>query len=240
MAAGLGFVGSAKADVVSLPSDPTLIDPASFHISNSTSENPVIDPVPITSTTQFFLNDNDNQTIPAPVWIFFAVPTGSGAPTITNVTYSGGAPQPTFTGPVDMGKTLSSGQDLYTVVGCSACDNSLSFKNFNDAETALGMTAPTSYEIYEAVLPAVTGGWAGFQGKDSLEFTGTFAQGTYIAPLATDGSKVYDAAFTETGVVDGPAVPEPSTWAMMSLGFAGLGFTAFRRSRRADISIVSA
>jgi hypothetical protein len=98
VAAGLGFVGSAKADVVSVPSDPTLIDPASFHISNSTSENPVVDPVPITSATQFFLNDNDNQTIPASVWIFFAVPTGSDAPTITNVTYSGGAPQPTFTG----------------------------------------------------------------------------------------------------------------------------------------------
>jgi hypothetical protein len=29
----------------------------------------------------------------------------------------------------------------------------------------------------------------------------------------------------------GPAVPEPSTWAMMLIGFAGLGF-AFRRSRR--------
>ena len=28
-----------------------------------------------------------------------------------------------------------------------------------------------------------------------------------------------------------PPVPEPSTWAMMLLGFAGLGF-AFRRSRR--------
>jgi hypothetical protein len=27
------------------------------------------------------------------------------------------------------------------------------------------------------------------------------------------------------------AVPEPSTWAMMLLGFAGLGF-AFRQSRR--------
>jgi hypothetical protein len=26
-----------------------------------------------------------------------------------------------------------------------------------------------------------------------------------------------------------PAVPEPSTWAMMILGFAGLGFMAYRR-----------
>jgi hypothetical protein len=29
-------------------------------------------------------------------------------------------------------------------------------------------------------------------------------------------------------------VPEPSTWAMMALGFAGLGFAALRRSRRAN------
>jgi hypothetical protein len=28
------------------------------------------------------------------------------------------------------------------------------------------------------------------------------------------------------------AVPEPSTWAMMLLGFAGLGFMAYRRSRK--------
>jgi hypothetical protein len=27
------------------------------------------------------------------------------------------------------------------------------------------------------------------------------------------------------------SVPEPSTWAMMLLGFAGLGFAAYRRSR---------
>ena len=55
----------------------------------------------------------------------------------------------------------------------------------------------------------------------------------------------YSAAFT--GVVDGveyyniqgsaalatssSAVPEPSTWAMMLLGFAGLGFAGYRRAR---------
>jgi hypothetical protein len=117
----------------------------------------------------------------------------------------------------------------------------MSFTNFTTVgDPKVGLTAPTSYEIYEAVLPAVAGGWQGFSGKDSVEFTGTFANGTYIAPLASDGSNVYDAAFTESGLVDGPAVPEPGTWAMMALGFAGLGFTAFRRSRKGDISIVSA
>ena len=28
-----------------------------------------------------------------------------------------------------------------------------------------------------------------------------------------------------------PLIPEPSTWAMMLLGFAGLGFAAYRRTR---------
>jgi hypothetical protein len=28
------------------------------------------------------------------------------------------------------------------------------------------------------------------------------------------------------------AVPEPSTWAMMLLGFGGVGFMAYRRSRK--------
>ncbi len=40
---------------------------------------------------------------------------------------------------------------------------------------------------------------------------------------------------TETGYA--PTVPEPSTWAMMALGFAGLGYAGFRRGRRPAISI---
>jgi hypothetical protein len=38
----------------------------------------------------------------------------------------------------------------------------------------------------------------------------------------------FDAAFSLSGNV----VPEPSTWAMMLLGFAGLGFAGYRASRR--------
>ena len=34
------------------------------------------------------------------------------------------------------------------------------------------------------------------------------------------------------GVAFAPAAPEPSTWAMMLIGFAGLGFAGFRASRR--------
>jgi len=38
------------------------------------------------------------------------------------------------------------------------------------------------------------------------------------------------------GVAFAPAVPEPSTWAMMILGFAGLGFSAYRRKPRSSVA----
>jgi PEP-CTERM motif len=51
-----------------------------------------------------------------------------------------------------------------------------------------------------------------------------------VGPPVTGGSApTFNAAFSLTGAV----VPEPSTWAMMLLGFAGLGFAAYRRARNA-------
>jgi hypothetical protein len=33
------------------------------------------------------------------------------------------------------------------------------------------------------------------------------------------------------------AVPEPSTWAMLILGFMGVGFVAYRRKRETPLSL---
>jgi hypothetical protein len=41
-------------------------------------------------------------------------------------------------------------------------------------------------------------------------------------------SNIDDLAFNPTGPTVA-AVPEPSTWAIMILGFAGVGFMAYRR-----------
>jgi hypothetical protein len=57
--------------------------------------------------------------------------------------------------------------------------------------------------------------------------TGT---GNAVAYFTAD---VYGLASKQTGPVgafnDPPSVPEPSTWAMLMLGFAGIGFLAYRR-----------
>lgn len=59
--------------------------------------------------------------------------------------------------------------------------------------------------------------------------------GTKNIFFAVDISNV-DGRNTLTGNVGAtftPAVPEPATWAMMVLGFAGLGFMTYRRKRQA-------
>jgi hypothetical protein len=68
---------------------------------------------------------------------------------------------------------------------------------------------------------------------------GFLNEGTAAAPdfQATANS---GAIFT-TGPTSGgggqPVIPEPSTWAMMLLGFAGLGFAAFRRAKARQVFI---
>ncbi len=68
----------------------------------------------------------------------------------------------------------------------------------------------------------------------------------YLISIATSGNFGSVIAGTDNGASDfefailgeatatsfAPGVPEPSTWAMMLLGFVGLGYAGFRRSRQ--------
>jgi hypothetical protein len=66
------------------------------------------------------------------------------------------------------------------------------------------------------------------------------AAGDLIGPGVSKNSSELDLTFNQSGgagnTITGSAtyattaVPEPSTWAMMFIGFAGLGYAAFRRT----------
>jgi hypothetical protein len=62
------------------------------------------------------------------------------------------------------------------------------------------------------------------------------SRGDYTSPDYTDGSlfitqldSIMRLSIAGGGIGSPGAVPEPSTWAMMILGFAGIGFMAYRR-----------
>ena len=50
-----------------------------------------------------------------------------------------------------------------------------------------------------------------------------------------DGSTLSGRTYMPTGSV--AAVPEPSTWAMVILGFAGVGFMKYRRKNKMALSV---
>jgi hypothetical protein len=50
-----------------------------------------------------------------------------------------------------------------------------------------------------------------------------------FTPTTTDGPFIQ---FDNIGINNVSAVPEPSTWAMMILGFAGIGFMSYRRKSK--------
>ena len=63
----------------------------------------------------------------------------------------------------------------------------------------------------------------------------------FITPLGpgADGYFSLEAQLTDATFVVGPGTPEPSTWAMMLLGFGGLGFAAYRSRKRATATAIA-
>jgi hypothetical protein len=67
-----------------------------------------------------------------------------------------------------------------------------------------------------------------------------FGAGSYSLSILGDGAGGLPAGFAfrlDSGTLSVSAVPEPSTWAMMVLGFAGVGFMACRRKSAAPLGL---
>jgi hypothetical protein len=87
--------------------------------------------------------------------------------------------------------------------------------SFIDSQTGSGITTTLTFATNPTSLDELGIGFSGFtaDGLASATVSGV--------SLSNDGTVT-------------SAVPEPSTWAMMFLGFAGLGFLSYRRTRRTD------
>ena len=93
------------------------------------------------------------------------------------------------------------------------------------------VTDPSDGNFFWLSAPRpITGGTGPFVG-DLQEWT----RDEFLDPdwlrVGTDivGAGTFNATFSLSGAV----IPEPSTWAMMLLGFAGLGFAGYRHARKA-------
>jgi PEP-CTERM motif len=122
------------------------------------------------------------------------------------------------------------------------------------AEVVFDAKAPYSFNMYWGSIDALTtstgstrydnvltiDGTASITGSDLVNFLGALGLGdqfdprdnqwfniAYVAPItfftATSSSNAFEFDM---------AAPEPSTWAMLALGFAGLGFAGFRRAKK--------
>jgi hypothetical protein len=89
------------------------------------------------------------------------------------------------------------------------------------------------------------GGWEIAISGDTITFTADPGQFLRVGDaynygvlfsqdIADDPNFAFTAEWTGTEVAS--AVPEPSTWAMMILGFAGVGFMAYRRKNQVTLN----
>jgi hypothetical protein len=69
---------------------------------------------------------------------------------------------------------------------------------------------------------------------------GDGANGFYYLQNGPNSENIYANLATLTVSEHVGAVPEPSTWAMMLLGFAGVGFAAYRKRKNGTLAMTAA
>jgi hypothetical protein len=150
-------------------------------------------------------------------------PTASPPPDnqITGITQNSltSAVQPSSTlGLTFVPASQATGNVALLYIGGIANDASFIVAGTNDFILGLAFLNPTdfSHPVLAECLPGASCGSAPLDG--SVFQSGYTTAGTTTTWLATEGSV--------------SAVPEPSTWAMMILGFAGISFMAYRRKSK--------
>ena len=117
---------------------------------------------------------------------------------------------------------------IYLYIGSLDAGNSLTIVAsngttvFTDSNwtTIPGVTLPGDGD--PTIMGSTSNGWFRF----------TDAGGTISSLTTAETGTDVGNSFEIGAIASSSSVPEPSTWAMMLLGFAGLGFLCYRQSRR--------
>ncbi len=138
-----------------------------------------------------------------------------------------------FTGPVASFLTAGSG------VWQSAIGSSITMKWFDDPANGQGADDPTDtpgnpINSFTHLATLFVDSFA-HDGIGAISDPGPFSMTEQAVFTLTPFAQLVNRGQTEVKVA---AVPEPSTWAMMLLGFVGLGYAGFRKARaRSTMSI---
>jgi hypothetical protein len=129
-----------------------------------------------------------------------------------------------------LSQTIHLTPGLYTI-GFSAYAPANGYGNAGEAFFS-GSIAGVSLANY-AVSTQPAQAWLNFSGVANI-----LTEGDYLAEFTfmTDQIPAKDVVIDQAYVVAG-AVPEPSTWAMMILGFFGVGFVAYRRKSQSSLRL---
>jgi PEP-CTERM motif len=100
--------------------------------------------------------------------------------------------------------------------------------NLNQISIQVGTEVITGAELIGMGTPPVNG-----EGQQTVPADNQLVTITGLSPFTTVKFSTSGNAFEFSM----PTVPEPSTWAMMLLGFAGLGYAAFRRNSKGQAAV---
>jgi hypothetical protein len=174
--------------------------------------------------------------------------TGATNATIANVPVTPADVTFTTTAPINfssgglytIGEFLSSGNGSTVLSGSSELANTLQNTLF-DFKGSVTVTNGQTFTVgHDDGLTLVIGGNTVISEPGQTSFVNTTA--TYSGPSGTFAFElVYGEccgapADLSISLPLETAVPEPSTWAMMILGFAGVGFMAYRRKSKMTLS----
>jgi PEP-CTERM motif len=168
------------------------------------------------------------------------VATGSGPLDLTGLNFKGEAESDAFVIPlvaaIITGPTIPTNGDYYAPISGPASFGSGQAGISADSGSGDGVGVLIGFGLHELIVPH------GYVSDSPLSDTSTYDNQTFASLRVTPG--VYEwtwgAGANQNFTLDigtsAGAVPEPSTWAMLLIGFAGLGYAAVRKGAVRAIS----